>query len=68
MTKKIAVIKSTANLELIPGEWEPYYTFTPVYSIRGEILDDEQVYRRLRHINNPSLGYEYATILDITAM
>lgn len=56
------------NTIVKPGEWALYYTFTPVYSIRGEILDDEHVYRRLRHTDNPELGYEYATILDITSM
>jgi hypothetical protein len=56
------------NRHVIPGDWEPYYTFTPVWSIRGQVLDDEQVYRRLKHVNNVELGYEYATILDIAGM
>ena len=56
------------NTTLKPGEWELYYTFTPVYSIKGEILDDEHVYKRLRHVDNPALGYEYATQLDIASM
>jgi len=56
------------NPQQIPGAWEPYYTFTPVWSIRGQVLDDEQVYRRLRHVNNVELGYDYATILDIAGM
>jgi len=56
------------NPQLIPGDWEPYYTFTPVWSIRGQILDDEQVYRRLKHVKTPALGYDYATILDIVSL
>ena len=51
-----------------PGAWELYYTFTPVWSITGQVLDAEQVYRRLRHVSNEQLGYEYATILDIAGM
>ena len=51
-----------------PGPWELTYTLTPVSSITGQVLDDEQVYRRWRHTNNEQLGYEYATILDIIAL
>ena len=56
------------NHYVISGDWEPYYANTPVYSVNDQILYEQHIYRRFRHINNERLGYEYATILDIVGM
>ena len=57
--------QASINRYVIAGDWEPYYTHRPVYSVNGNLLYEQLVYRRFRHINHERLGYEYATILDI---
>jgi len=56
------------NRHVISSDWEPYYADTPVYSVNDQILYEQHIYRRFRHINNKRLGYEYATILDIVSL
>lgn len=61
--------KISANHKLFsPGEWEPHYIVVPVMSINNQLLYHTDAYRRYRHKYTPSLGYEYATILDIVGM
>jgi hypothetical protein len=69
-SKKMAVIqpKKTIVLVVTPGPWEPYYVLEPHYSINDVLLLEQDVYRRLRHLGNKNLGYEYATILDIVSI
>lgn len=53
---------------LQPGEWETHYCWQPVYSIKDQLLYQQDAYKRLRHCPNPKLGYEYATLFEITAL
>lgn len=57
----------TREYKLVPSTWETHYCWLPVYSVTGQLLYKQDVYKRLRHEQNPNLGYEYATLLDIVA-
>ena len=56
------------NATVIPGEWCTHYCWLPQYSITGQLLYQQDVYKRMRHVSNEALGYEYATLFEITAL
>ena len=53
---------------LEPARWETHYAYMPVYSITGQLLYQQDVYKRMRHIGNLNLGWEYATLFEIVAL